>query len=472
MAKEGPVVEELWPQRTHKGYWGQWGALGAAIVAAEGAVVAAALVTSGGRGQAMPQELARDGLVLIGSWLVVLILLGEVRIYPRKSGREQFVSLARAIVGGSVVAVVIRPFLLPQTPLNLGQYGLATVLAMGLFWLTYRLLQALWAKRLERRYLVVSENSLGSLLEELRRGSFYECHEVVGTVSSDQGPLPQGLPATGGESPWEAVPSLVQALSANCVVIDRAAELPAEAVQAGVKCRDQGVRVLTPVSAYEQIAYKTPLGELERAFAGATCQPPEGLYGRHLKRVTEVALTVLLLPVGAVIVGVCALLMKILMPGPILYWQERVGHKGRRFRLAKLRTMVPDAEKESGPVWAADGDPRVTPLGRILRKTRMDELPQLLHVLKGEMSLVGPRPERPHFVTRLGRRLPSYGERVVVRPGITGWAQVNHHYDTCFEDVCEKLRYDMYYVRYMSWAIDLEILRRTVGVVVRGKGAW
>ena len=139
MAKEGPVGEELWPQRTHKGYWGQWLALGAAIVAAEGAVVAAALVTSGGRGQAMSEELARDGLVLVGSWLVGLVLLGEVRIYPRRGGREQFVSLARAIVGGSVAAVVMRPFLLPQTPLNLGQYGLATVLATGLSWLTSRL---------------------------------------------------------------------------------------------------------------------------------------------------------------------------------------------------------------------------------------------------------------------------------------------------------------------------------------------
>ena len=447
-------------------------ALGAAIVAAEGAVVAAALVTSGGRGQAMSEELARDGLVLVGSWLVGLVLLGEVRIYPRRGGREQFVSLARAIVGGSVAAVVMRPFLLPQTPLNLGQYGLATVLATGLSWLTYRLLRALWAKRLERRYLVVSENSLGSLLGALRRGNFNEYHEVVGTVSSDQMPLPQDIPAAGGESPWEVVPSLAQALSANCVVIDRAAELPAEAVQAGAKCRNQGVRVLTPISAYEQITYKTPLGELEQAFAGVTCQPPEGLYGRHLKRVADVALTVLLLPVGAVIVGVCALLIKVLMPGPVLYWQERVGHKGRRFHLAKLRTMVPDAEKESGPVWAADGDARVTPLGRILRKTRIDELPQLLHVLKGDMSLVGPRPERPHFVAQIDQRLPSYRERVGVRPGITGWAQVNHHYDTCFEDVCEKLRHDMYYVRYMSWAIDLEILRRTVGVVVRGKGAW
>ena len=159
------------------------------------------------------------------------------------------------------------------------------------------------------------------------------------------------------------------------------------------------------------------------------------------------------------------------MPGPVFYRQERVGYRGKRFYLTKLRTMGLDAEKETGPVWAQEDDPRVTTFGRILRRARIDELPQLFHVLTGEMGLVGPRPERPYFVAEWAQRLPSYHERSRVLPGITGWAQVNHHYDGCFDDVCEKLRYDLYYIRRRSWALDLDTLRRTVGVIVHGHGA-
>jgi len=200
-------------------------------------------------------------------------------------------------------------------------------------------------------------------------------------------------------------------------------------------------------------------------------QLPAGIYSRSGKRVVEVAVVILLLPVAAVLIAVCALLIKILSPGPVFYLQERIGCEGKPFGILKLRTMVPDAENTTGPVWATEGDSRVTGLGRLLRRTRFDELPQLFQVLTGEMALIGPRPERPQFVRRLAKDLPFYLTRLSVRPGITGWAQVNHHYDTCFGDVCEKLWYDLYYIHRLSLRLDLEILRRTVGVVIRGSGA-
>jgi len=200
-------------------------------------------------------------------------------------------------------------------------------------------------------------------------------------------------------------------------------------------------------------------------------QVAPSVYNRYGKRIIEVLVVVLLLPAAVALIGVCALLIKIFSPGPVFYRQERVGQGGKPFGLLKLRTMVPDAEDTTGPVWATESDPRVTALGRLLRKTHLDELPQLFHVLTGRMALIGPRPERPHFVRQFAQGLPFYLTRLSVRPGITGWAQVNHHYDTCFGDVCEKLWYDLYYIRHLSLWLDMEILRHTLGVIIRGTGA-
>jgi lipopolysaccharide/colanic/teichoic acid biosynthesis glycosyltransferase len=157
--------------------------------------------------------------------------------------------------------------------------------------------------------------------------------------------------------------------------------------------------------------------------------------------------------------------------GSVLYSQERVGLKGRVFRMYKFRSMVMDAERESGPVWATDRDPRVTRVGAILRQTHLDELPQLINVLRGEMSVVGPRPERPAMVERLSALVPNYHERWAVLPGITGLAQVRHGYDQSTKTVKQKLRYDRCYIgRRGSFALDLKIMAATVAVMFHGTG--
>ena len=153
-------------------------------------------------------------------------------------------------------------------------------------------------------------------------------------------------------------------------------------------------------------------------------------------------------------------------PGPIFYSQGRVGRAGRTFQLIKLRSMVPDAEQDGQARWAEEKDKRVTRVGRFLRRTRLDELPQCLNVLRGEMSLIGPRPERPEFVTRLQKRIPFYRSRLAVRPGLTGWAQVNYHYGSSVEDALVKLQYDLYYIKHKSLYLDLLILLKTIGVVL------
>jgi exopolysaccharide biosynthesis polyprenyl glycosylphosphotransferase len=156
---------------------------------------------------------------------------------------------------------------------------------------------------------------------------------------------------------------------------------------------------------------------------------------------------------------------------PVLYRQERVGENGRTFVLSKFRSMRKDAEKGGQPVWAKDQDDRVTRVGRFMRKTRLDELPQLWNVIRGDMSFVGPRPERPFFVEQLAQQIPFYQQRHAVKPGLTGWAQVKYRYGSSLEDATEKLRYDLYYIKHLSVFFDLTIVFDTVKVVLFRKGA-
>jgi len=166
-----------------------------------------------------------------------------------------------------------------------------------------------------------------------------------------------------------------------------------------------------------------------------------------------------------------ALAIKLTSSGPALYRQKRVGRDGTVFDCLKFRTMRADAEADSGPTWAGDNDPRITPLGRFLRFSRLDEIPQLWNVLKGDMSLVGPRPERPEFVDWLNREIPYYYLRHTIRPGITGWAQVRYKYGSTVEDAKEKLRYDLFYIKNFSPGLDLLILLQTIKIILLGRGA-
>lgn len=163
--------------------------------------------------------------------------------------------------------------------------------------------------------------------------------------------------------------------------------------------------------------------------------------------------------------------IKLDSPGPVIFKQKRVGENEKIFVLYKFRTMRNDAEKGSGAVWAKKNDPRVTRIGKFLRKTRLDELPQLFNVLKGDMSFVGPRPERPEFVEKLKEIIPYYSERHFVKPGVTGWAQVRYPYGASVEDAVEKLRYDLFYIKNLSMFLDLYIVFETFKVVLFGRGS-
>ena len=191
---------------------------------------------------------------------------------------------------------------------------------------------------------------------------------------------------------------------------------------------------------------------------------------KSMKRLTDILVSIVVLALSSPLWIVIAIAIKMDTPGPVVYSQDRVGKDGKTFKMHKFRSMRADAEKESGPVWAPQHDSRVTKVGRFLRNTRLDEIPQFINVLDGDMSLVGPRPERPFFVEKLSKEIPLYHRRLKVRPGITGWAQIKQGYDRSIEDVKSKVRYDLFYIENMSFRMDLKILVFTFYIMVMGKG--
>ncbi len=190
-----------------------------------------------------------------------------------------------------------------------------------------------------------------------------------------------------------------------------------------------------------------------------------------LRRVTSVSWSLLLLLITLPLLPFVILAIKLDSPGPVLFRQKRVGRFGRIFYCYKFRTMRNDAEADTGPTWAGDDDPRITRVGRFLRTTRLDEIPQLFNVIRGDMAFVGPRPERPEFVEWLIREIPYYELRHVVRPGITGWAQISYQYGASRDEAKEKLRYDLYFIKHVSMMFELFIIFLTVKIVLFGRGA-
>ena len=239
-----------------------------------------------------------------------------------------------------------------------------------------------------------------------------------------------------------------------------------------LQCRLAGVKVEEFTTFFERLTGKILVNNLRPSWFVFSEGFHKPRFFAKTKRILELTMAIVALVLVSPFLGLLAALIKLDSRGPVFYRQERVGEKGARFMLFKLRTMRVDAEAETGPVWArADADPRMTRVGRLLRSLRLDELPQLLNVVRGEMSFVGPRPERPHFVEKLRTVIPYYDERHSVKPGITGWAQISFGYGSNIEDAEEKLQFDLYYIKHMSWLFDMGILFDTMKVMALGRGS-
>ncbi|HVE82638.1 MAG TPA: exopolysaccharide biosynthesis polyprenyl glycosylphosphotransferase [Myxococcales bacterium] len=299
--------------------------------------------------------------------------------------------------------------------------------------------------------------SLARMIREGGEGAFSVCGMVE-------------PPREGEEEAGPALDALALRHRARYVVVALDEPRGTRWVDALIRCRLAGIQVHDGSGFCERVLRRLPISHLnpaELAFAERlTASPVRRAFKRAFDVLAGLALLLLALPVGLVV----AAAIKLDSPGPIFYGQERVGLGGRAYRLWKFRSMRQDAER-GGAVWARQNDDRVTRVGRFIRKARIDELPQIYNVLHGDMSLVGPRPERPVFVHQLRRQIPFFGLREMVKPGITGWAQIRYPYGASVEDARNKLELDLYYVKNGSLFLDLAIIFHTVRHVLMGRGA-
>ena len=324
---------------------------------------------------------------------------------------------------------------------------------------------------LKRRVAVLGNGTQAARIANLvKRGA----NQHFVPVSFIRMPGEHGV-ASGNAVDWpqtgpDALADLGCELGASEIVVatDDRRGLP---VQQLLHCKLSGIRVTEFLDFWERETRTVDLEALRPSWLfysdGFRC----GIFDELLKRVFDIVVSVTLLLCSAPLLLLTACLIKLDSPGPILYRQERVGYRGRTFTIFKFRSMRADAEREGGPQWAARGDPRVTRIGAIIRKLRIDELAQILNVLRGDMSFVGPRPERPYFVANLAAVIPYYAERHWVRPGITGWAQINYPYGASIEDARQKLSYDLYYIKNRSIFLDFVILLQTARVIFWNYGA-
>jgi sugar transferase (PEP-CTERM system associated) len=296
-------------------------------------------------------------------------------------------------------------------------------------------------------------------------------YQVVGFMDEDPAKIGMKVVNPGVVGTYDQLSEVLAHYGVNHVVValdDRRGRLPTEALLAS---KLKGVRIEDGVSFYERVSGKIVVEQLKPSWLIFGQGFRKNQFIRLSKRLMDLVFSTVGLLLSSPVFLFLPALIKLTSPGPIFYRQERVGEGGRNFTLIKFRSMHVDAEKTSGPIWAQSEDPRMTSIGWIMRRLRLDELPQMVNVLKGEMSFVGPRPERPAFVEELRKKIPYYDVRLSVKPGITGWAQVRYHYGGTIEGALEKLQYELYYIKNMSLILDIFIILETIKVVLFQKGA-
>ena len=238
-----------------------------------------------------------------------------------------------------------------------------------------------------------------------------------------------------------------------------------------IRCRTAGIEVIEGSSFYEMLTGKVLVTQINPSWLIFSEGFRKSKFTTMVKRLEDIFISLSMLVILSPILLIVSILIKLESRGRILFFQNRVGQKKKEFSMHKFRSMVENAEKKSGPVWAQTDDARITKVGKIIRKFRIDELPQLWNVLTGKMSMVGPRPERKHFTDDLEIKIPFYSERFIVKPGITGWAQISYNYGSNMDDAIEKLNYDLFYIKNLSLMMDMIILLRTIKTVLFGRGA-
>lgn len=426
-------------------------------------------------------------LTLTAYWLLVFFFFGMYRERYASSRFDELVSLMKVVSIGILVLVfaIFIDILQPgSTRALIFYYWLDVYLLVALGRILVRTVQKVlilrgygthnalivgWSDRVEQlhediaRYPAAGLNVVGALRIGHRETKLQR-------VLAGLGPEDEDEPVVEQVQDIEVLPDLIDQLDVQDVLIAIGADDQASLMDVLRLCDGKPVSLKLVPDFYSVIGGMARTEHLYGLPLIEVLPEPMPAWEESTKRIIDVVVSLAVLVLGLPIWLLLAALIRLTSPGPAIFRQQRVGLLGKVFTMYKFRTMRQDAEATTGPVWATEDDPRYTSIGSWLRKTRLDEVPQFMNVLKGEMSLVGPRPERPYFVERLSQDIPLYSRRSRVKPGITGWAQVIWRYDASLADVKQKVKYDLFYIANMSLRMDFKILFMTIKTAVLGKG--
>jgi exopolysaccharide biosynthesis polyprenyl glycosylphosphotransferase len=408
------------------------------------------------------------------SWGIFWVVLGTAGLYDPERSKAPGRTLASAgvaVLGGTFLATA----LLWATSAWLVTRGVLLVFALLALLSVLAAQLTHWAIRrlglMTTRCLVIGTNgearrALDLIHRHPRAGlrvmGLVHCGREPGIVGSFIG----DYPVLGTDA---SLARLVRFHRVDSLIVAAPREVDPALLRRLRSFRYRGVALADYVSLHEELTKEIPVSDINDEWLLAASLNTSRPHVRRLKRLFDVVGSLGALVLTAPLAAAAALWVKLESPGPVLYRQERLGREGVTFTILKFRTMAADAEMATGPVWAVDDDPRITRAGRWLRRFRIDEVPQLINVLRGEMSLIGPRPERDAFVRELEKQIPYYAERFMVPPGITGWAQVMQSYASSIDESRRKLEADLYYIKHMSFLTDMYIILKTVKVVLFGR---
>jgi exopolysaccharide biosynthesis polyprenyl glycosylphosphotransferase len=410
--------------------------------------------------------------ILTGLWWLVAHLwdLYDMTIADRRLDVTQRVGAAGLSL---LIVYLVFYFLLPRDALpRLFALFFVGVAFAGIFVWRCAYVAIFSLPHFRRRVLIVGAGQAGRKIARVLSDLHETGYRAIGFIDDDpakQGSVIAGLPVMGSS---EDLIAQVLVEHVDTVVVAISKHMQGEMFQRLMDCTAAGVDVVRMPVLYERLTRRVPVEHIEQGWVLESLDSANAWtrLARGIKWLLDMVVGMLGGLVFGALLPFLALAIKLDSPGPVFYRQVRLGRGCRPFYVYKLRTMVPDAEQDGGARWATENDSRITRVGKFLRKTRLDELPQTINVLRGEMSVVGPRPERPEFSSELEAEVPFYRARLCVKPGLTGWAQVRYRYGNSIEDMLIKVQYDFYYVRHWSLWLDLYVIFKTVGVVLRGGG--
>lgn len=409
---------------------------------------------------------------LIAPYIIIFYyfdLYSSELYYP---GRQMILKLFQATAVVSIVLFSIY-FLFPLLKAWRGIFILNT-LTLPLLVLIWRTLLIKWLniKLPQKRVLIMGTGEMAKKIgAEVYREFADHGLQLVGFIDDDPAKFGQSIVNPGVIGGYGDIERIVMSEKIDRIIIalpDRRAKLPMSAL---LNCKMHGVSIEEGETFKERLSGKILLDHLKPSWMVFSDGFKSLRSRKILKRIIDIFSSLLWLILAFPIFILTALLIKLESEGPVIFKQKRVGETGKEFYIYKFRSMRQNAEKATGPVWAGTNDDRVTRVGKVIRKLRIDEIPQLFNVLKGDMSFVGPRPERAYFVNKLKEQIPYYEMRTLVKPGITGWAQIKYPYGATVQDAIEKLQYDLYYIKNISPFLDIMIIFWTIKVVLTGKGA-